>query len=85
MIIGVQPIAAFPSSGHYIRVYDGQIMLGNTAKFLYYLLDVSGNAVSIPKNIQLQSTTYNNWTGDDTFVAATIAQSVGLTPLSGLY
>lgn len=85
MILGIQPVEAYPNSGQYIRVYDGQVVLGYTAKFLYYLLDTSGTMVSVPTSHEMLPSVYDAWTGSDTYVAATIAQSIGLTPLSGLY
>lgn len=85
MMLGIQPIAAYPNSGVYVWINDGRIELNIGVSFAHTLIDVSGNPVSLTRREILQSTSYNTWTGADTYVAAAIATQVGLTPLSGFY
>jgi len=85
MMLGIQPVAAYPRSGLYLWVNDGRIELEVGVSFAHTLIDVSGNPVSLTRREIVQSSTYSSWTGADTYIAASIATQVGLTPLSGFY
>lgn len=85
MILGIQPVPAYPSSGVYMKLEEGRIELESTASFLYTVLDTGANPVSLSRRVSLTLDQYNGWTGADTYVAANIAVNAGLTPISGFY
>lgn len=83
MIIQIQPVPAFPNSGVQLDVHNGNVILGDTASFLYTVLDVSGDPVSVSRRVSMTTGQYENWVGGDEYVCACIAENVGLVPITG--
>ena len=80
MTIPIIPVPCFPATATQLRVDDGRVNLGVGANFQWALLDANNALVSGPGRNALSDQQYNSWTGDDLFVAKSVAANLGLTP-----
>ena len=81
MITKIAPVPAYPKTGVQLRVDDGHITLGVGGNFQWAILDDEGNMVAGPGRNELTTNQYAKWTDDDEYVAACVAENLGLKPL----
>jgi hypothetical protein len=81
MIIQIQSVATWPIPATQLKVDGGYVTLGVGAAFGATLLSISGTQVSQVQTVTLTSGQYNNWTGDDIWVAQCVAANLGLTTI----